>query len=366
MKEIEMHFTSKRSTEIVQRTIPLQGSQDMIRSVTWPFSQEARQYFSVTVEAEAQEYGLIQIRESLESLVKAQAVEAASKAIFDDTNAHLTNAEHELQKIKPGRWSKATLFDLSAFACFIAEFAFTFVTLPFLLNVAPGSFLGVMLAAAPTTAMIVLDVVIARLFENPWQAIQEMKSTSRLRRVLFIGLMAGWLTVLAVANLYVVVLLADAREEASLIYQRLTDPEAEITNENGYDRQIVKKAILAVSVLVTLDGALLLLLGLNETRQCYQFSKARVTVVSLRVKRQVLQQQLLYKEAQVKVCRHNCENARERAKLAERQYKGYRHYQLEQALNALMRVCKASELVDGILLDKAKASDVKLRLSLMN
>jgi hypothetical protein len=166
--------------------------------------------------------------------------------------------------------------------------------------------------------------------------------------------MAAWLTVLAVGNLYVVILLADAREEASLIYQRLTDTEAEITTETGRDSLVVKKAILTVSVMVTLDGALLLLLGLNETRRCWQFTKAHTTVVSLRVKRQSLRQQWLHSEAHVKVCEHNYKNAQERAKLAEMQYKGQRHYQLEQALNAFIRARKASELVDDILLGGRK------------
>jgi hypothetical protein len=326
----------------------------MIRSATWPLSQEAKQCFSATVEAEAHEYGLVTIRESVQSLVKAEADEAESKAEFDDASEHLADAENKLQQTKPASWIKAAIFDLSALTCFTAEFAFTFVTLPFLLNIAPTSFLGVMVAAAPTTAMIMLDVVIARLFEDPWQAVQEIASKSRLRKALLMGLMAGWLTALGAGNLYVVMLLADARQDASLIYQRLTDPETEITTEAGDDSEIVKKAILTVSVMVTLDGAMLLLLGLNETRRCRQFTKARTTMVSLRVKRQALLQRWLHSEAHVKVCEHNYENVQERAKLAKMQYRGHRHYQLEQTLNALMRARKASELVDDILRCTAK------------
>lgn len=354
------HYTKMISIKGCRRRAVLQISDDLIRSATWPLSQVAMQSFATTVDAEAREQGLAEIRQAVESLAVGEADEAAGKAKFNQISASLVIAEEQLQQTEPGRWIKAVIFDLSALACFVAEFAFTYATLPFLLNIAPGSLMGVMVAAAPTTAMVVMDVVIARLFENPYQAVHDVVSRSRLRKLFFGALMACWLSALAAGNIYVVMSLADAREEASLIYQRLTDPEAEIADDAEADNKIVKKAIIAVSVMVTLDGAVLLLMGLNETRRCRRFSRARRTVTVLRAQRQRWHQQWLRSEAVVKLCRHNFENVRERARLAEIQYKGLRYYQLEQTLNARARARKANELVEDILVGRVQAADMKL------
>lgn len=146
--------------------------------------------------------------------------------------------------------------------CFAAEFALSWVTLPFVLNVRRSSPIGVALGLAPATALLVLEVVFARLIEDPWQKLRRA-AQSRWPRAGAAVLMAVFLLALGAANVYTVYYLAEAREEISRVHHALLqDAEAAQT----LDREVVRRAIILVSLVVTVDGALFALLGIRELR----------------------------------------------------------------------------------------------------
>lgn len=108
-------------------------------------------------------YGL-QSAEMEEESLRARA--AAARAV-------LSVAEEAAgEGSRHGSWVKVTLWSLFAAACFDAEFVLTWTALCFVLNVHRMTVLGVLLGAAPPSGLAVLEIFLARLFEEPWQKVR--------------------------------------------------------------------------------------------------------------------------------------------------------------------------------------------------
>jgi hypothetical protein len=157
-----------------------------------------------------------------------------------------------------GSWAKVVIWSLCGLACFAAEFVLSWRSLCFVLNVDRASVLGILLGLAPPSGLAVLEVVLARLFEEPWQ---RLRATGGGRRWLVTAAMGVLLMSLAAGNVMMVVHLAKAREEAARVERILSDPDD--PGDAEIDQAAIDRAVLSVSLLVTLDGAVFLLLSLQ-------------------------------------------------------------------------------------------------------
>jgi len=155
--------------------------------------------------------------------------------------------------------------------CVVGEFSITWQTLPFALNVSSHSFLGVAIGAVPVAALTVVEWVLARGVEHPYQeALTTLSAASTWRRWAANTVMGIFLVLLLVGNIQTIRLLGYAREESAKLHriyenrsqERPTADSAPAEPEVNY--QIINKAIMAVSVAVVVDGALLLLLGMHD------------------------------------------------------------------------------------------------------
>lgn len=256
-------------------------------------------------------------------------------------------AEEKMKQAGPGRLILATLFVLCAVSCFVAEFELTWVTLPFILNITPTSFLGLMLGIAPATALIILDVVLDRLIEGPWQTIREALKASTTRRVGAIAIMALFLLGLGVANIHTVILLAQAREEVARFRHELNAEDE--TAEPTLDRASIDRAILAVSVVVTLDGALFFLLGTRGFRRAFDRRRCVRNLKRQNSEVTSLEAKLSETEARFSELEHVMNQLEERKSLVAEQYRKRTLLNIEKADNAWRSSRRSDELVSEIL-----------------
>jgi len=169
-----------------------------------------------------------------------------------------------------GSLLKILIWALCASACFAAEFVLSWNALCFVLNVEKCTVLGVLLGLAPPSGLAVLEVVIARLFEDPWQELRASAQSTRRTAVRLS--MALLLLALAAGNGITIWHLAKAREVAAqleaVLDRSLTPDETEKEMAN-IDRTAIDRAVLWVSLLVSIDGAIFLLLSLGAGKEIH-------------------------------------------------------------------------------------------------
>jgi len=160
-----------------------------------------------------------------------------------------------------GSWLKILIWTPCAAACFAAEFVLCWNGLCFVLN----TVLGMLLGLAPPSGLAVQEVVIARLFEDPWQELR--RSVASTRRTVVRVAMAVLLAALAAGNGITIWHLAKAREVAfqleSVLNWNLTLDATEKELTSLY-RTTIDRAVMWVSLLVSIDGATFLRLSLGR------------------------------------------------------------------------------------------------------
>ena len=166
-------------------------------------------------------------------------------------------------------WGTGVLFLLAFAACYGAEFIFNRAILPWLLGVDPNAILGLALAAAPATAPVILDRILARLLHiaDPLANVVEAVSPGTRARAIARNIFLG---VAAVLTLYSVWILADARAIASAI---MTGGDA--VGPTEAQRHLLDLALLLVSVVLTVNGALFYLFGAHEVRLAWARLRTR-------------------------------------------------------------------------------------------
>ena len=115
-----------------------------------------------------------------------------------------------------------------------------------------------------------LEVVLARLFEDPWQELRA--SAASTRRTLVRLAMTVLLLALAAGNGITIWHLAKAREVAVQledVLNRNLAPDATEKELAKLDRTAIDRAVLWVSLLVSIDGAIFLLLSLGAGKEIH-------------------------------------------------------------------------------------------------
>ena len=242
---------------------------NLLSGLKFPLRNEARESLLAVLDAEcaqlrravaSQEYSAMRVAEADAELAAERL--KAGRAALDQAKTAADAADRR------GSWLKILIWALGASACFAAEFVLSWNALCFVLNVERWTVLGVLLGLAPPSGLAVLEVVIARLFEDPWQELRA--GVASTRRKVVRSAMAVLLVALAGGNGITIWRLAKAREVAaqleSVLNRNLT-AEATDREMRALDRAAIDQAVLWVSLLVSIDGAIFLVLSLGAGKE---------------------------------------------------------------------------------------------------
>ncbi|MDR4468942.1 MAG: hypothetical protein MRJ68_11725 [Nitrospira sp.] len=229
-------------------------------------------------------WSLLQAEKFRETIAKrrclAEARQSQAEKDRQDHAAQLAALRVEQRALPRPSWARAVLLLMCAFVGLTAEFALTYVTIPFVLDLKRSSLLAILLSLSPVAATLVLDGIFDRLFEQPWLAARSAASSGHdlqngqeaERRMTWFLIMLG----LLVVGMFLA--LGLARMEAVHWQNMLMTPDAttELTPLVSLDL-----ALIVFSIGVLVGTAWLLLLGLRHARLC-----ARHAAVSIRMSSQ--------------------------------------------------------------------------------
>jgi hypothetical protein len=265
-----MTITTRNTSWHAER-VEMPAAANLLSGIKFPLRTEARESLLAIVDAECgqlrravtnQEYSAMRTAEVDAELATARL--QAGRAALDQAKTAADAADRR------GSWLKILIWALCASACFAAEFVLSWNALCFVLNVEKLTVLGVLLGLAPPSGLAVLEVVIARLFEDPWQELRA--SAASTRRALVRAAMAVLLLALAAGNGITIWHLAKAREVAvqvEAVLNRNLTPDATEKELAALDRTAIDRAVLWVSLLVSIDGAIFLLLSLGAGKEIH-------------------------------------------------------------------------------------------------
>jgi hypothetical protein len=265
-----MTITTRSSSLHVER-VEMPAAANLVSSLKFTLRPEARESMLAILDAECgqlrravtnREYSMMRTAEVDAELAAARL--EASRAALEQAKTAADAADRR------GNWLKIVIWALCASACFAAEFVLSWNALCFVLNVEKWTVLGVLLGLAPPSGLAILEVVIARLFEDPWQELRA--SAASVRRTVARVAMAVLLVTLAAGNGITIWHLAKAREVAvqleSVLNRNLTSDATE-KELAKLDRTAIDQAVLWVSLLVSIDGAIFLLLSLGAGKEIH-------------------------------------------------------------------------------------------------
>lgn len=304
--------------------IELDSAASLIADAKVPFSNETRSAVLEVMEAECGQIARSVTERAYSDLKSAETGADLARKRLDAGEAALTEAEKQVGTSPAnGSWVKVFIWSLCGLACFAAEFVLTWTSLCFVLDVPKMSVLGVLLGLAPPSGLAVLEVFLARLFEEPWQRLQASPATGR--RFWTNVAMTSLLASLAAGNALTIVHLAKAREEAIKIQRALLSEEDAPATPVKFDQAAIDRAIVWISVFVSVDGSVFLLLGLAQGARLGERRRVSVALNTRRVKRDRLEADLAASSTKVKNCAEGWRTATQEAALAADRYRAHCH-----------------------------------------
>jgi hypothetical protein len=278
----------ERTTEI----IPIVTAPHVIERLDGPISKSQKEKIEDLIEAEVDV-----ITYDLEEQYQRQFAEArAQEAVIDqhlhESETRLQNAQEALRvaETTPGSFIRALLYWCGAFFAAVCEYYITNVTLPQALDVERTSLLGIALSLGPVVAFIALEKPLELLQQSSW-------------RKTYIAFLWG---VLVPACLITVALLAAARHEVARVVQALLQGQEHIM----FDDQALNRAILALSLLLAIAGALFLVWAHQHGGLWLRYRKVLFRVRRAQKQRNVYLLQKSQQTAEVEVCRRRASEHR--------------------------------------------------------
>jgi len=319
-----------RNTSLHAELVEMPAAANLLSDLRRPVSTEARESLLAILDAECgqlrhavtnQEYSVMRTAESDAELAAARL--RAGRTALDQAKTVADAADRR------GNWLKILIWALCASACFSAEFVLSWNALCFVLNVEKWTVLGVLLGLAPPSALAMLEVVIARLFEDPWQELRS--SAASARRAVVRVAMAVLLLALAAGNGVTIWHLAKAREVASQvesILNRNLTPDATAKAMTALDRTEIDRSVLWVSLLVSLDGAIFLLLSLGAGQEIHNRRIADREVAKARSERARLETEAVRASSVADAVHESWKTVSEKAEGEAERYRAYCLYLL--------------------------------------
>jgi hypothetical protein len=231
--------------------------------------------------------GLGLVERNIESLADLMREATRSRNHSETVAARLAARAAEVEAVEAEKaWTtaEALLANLSPasmwrlFVCLTfgvlagaGEYAVSWMTLPALLGIEPESVLGLLVAFLPVAA--------AKALETPFGWVWDLvahwwKSPRALVKTCAFALAATLVSTIIGANMLMLLYQGPAREESAKVLERLTAGDAEAS----VDHQAAGDAILVVSIVVVLDGALFFLLIDRELDKLRHWIRARRSV----------------------------------------------------------------------------------------
>ena len=320
------------------RTTVLKTAPELIRAIRFPENQAALEHLRHMAQEQGDEVAGACRRMFHRELTEAETAQAqAERRLRECREQHAaveTGLRHQAAQPE-GSWAKAVICAISVCACFAAEFVLTWHALTFMLNVDKRSLLGVLLGLAPPCALAVLELALSRLLEEPWRRLRALPTATR-RGHLMEALMALFLVALAWGNIRTVLLLAQAREEAAKTQYILLHDETAAVEP---DREVIRLAVVAVSLCVTTDGALFLLLCLIESKAIARRLRATREAARLRARLETLESEAARAWAAAEIGRKGWQDAEETARLAAARFRSQCLFEMEETLNRSRLEC---------------------------
>jgi len=322
------------------------GIAALAESLPKPVSAAAAQMVRDKIDAQAE---LVKVANAGKLLREWEAAKAVTKSALGACEKHLRWHEEALREfaaVEPAHLLRIVIWGFCALICASAEFALTWETLPFILNVAKRTFLGVMLGAAPAAGVAVLEVGIAAVLAACSRVMLQQMDSSRLRKCAAWGLLALSIGLLIGGNVYTVRILADAREEVAKVRRNLErqDGEAEAEVNQG----VIKEAIVAVSVAVTIDGAIFLMLLMEDFKRLDRRVKIGIRIALMRRREGRLHNALHQAEAEEKYREQRWGAREEFLKAVVEEYRQECLLELQRALDQKTARRSLAEVVNDI------------------
>jgi len=333
-------IVSSSSTE----QISLSAAASLIGAAKQPFSAESRDAVLEAMEAECGQLARSVHDKASSELHSADvAKELVAKRLRESEAALAEADEHVRAAPKGGSWVKIVIWTLCGLACFAAEFVLTWTALCFVLDVPRMTVLGVLLGLAPPCGLAVLEVALARLFEEPWQ---RLRGTPASPRRLVANLAMGvLLTALALGNGFTIVHLARAREEAIKIQRDVQNDRTAPAAPANFDQKAIDTAVLWISVCVCVDGSVFLLLALTQAAVLRERARLKAALAAEKAARAALEIEHAAAVSRAADAAEACRTADEDASLTADRYRAHCHYLIAEK-NAARTEVPLEDLVD--------------------
>ncbi len=258
-----MNYLTFHSHDRKTDSVPIISSLDAIKNLGGSITSGMKAVIRELIESEACLVAYDVARRFQREHREALAKYAEIIHKINDTEARLTDAGKALESAlaAPGSLIISVIYWVCSACALICEFFLTNSTLPFALDLDPNSYQGLALSLAPAVAFIIVEQPIERLAESAWR-----KSYM------------CFLMLLLVANICTAGLVAMARHEVARWLQAVAMGEENI----AFDDAALNRAILAISLVLVLDGALFLYGARREGSRWWKCWTARNKVAELR------------------------------------------------------------------------------------
>jgi hypothetical protein len=332
---LKMHGPKrKRSKRMTRETIVsssyteqinLGSAASIIAAAKLPFSKESASAVVEVLEAECGQMAQSVSRRAYSELHSAGAEAELLEKRLRESEAALAEADN-LARSAPAGGSRINvlIWSLCSLACFAAEFVLTWTALCFVLDVPRMTVLGVLLGLAPPCGLAILEVCLARLFEEPWQRLRSAAASTRrlLTNVAMIALLVG----LALGNGFTIVHLAKAREEAIKIQRDVQSDETTPALPATFGQKTIDTAVLWISVCVCVDGSVFLLLALAQSALLRDRRRLNAALDAARADRSRLEKERAAAASRLKNAGEAWSAADEEAALVAERYRAHCRY----------------------------------------
>jgi hypothetical protein len=336
-------IVSSSSTE----QIKLSAAASLIVAAKGPFSEESSTAVLEVLEAECGQLARSVSEKAYSEHHSAESAADLAGKRLKEGEAALADAEDRARTVPSGgSWIKTLIWSFCSVACFAAEFVLTWTALCFVLDVPRMTVLGVLLGLAPPCGLAVLEVFLARLFEEPWQRLRTAPASAR--RLGTNLAMAALLAVLALGNGMTIVHLAKAREEAIKIQRDVLNEQDPPVTPVKFDQEAIDRAILWISVCVCVDGSVFLLLALAQGALLRDRSRMNAALAAARNARRNLEAELAAAGSRLKDCTEALREADQDAALAAERYRAHCHYLIAEK-NSPRSDAPLEELIDSAI-----------------
>ncbi len=333
--------------------IRLNSAASLIDAASAPFSDQSDAAVRGVVDAECGQLARSVPERACAELHAAEAAAELAAKRLADSEATVSRAGENLQTGPAGgSWIKVVLWLVCTVACFAAEFVLTWTALCFVLDIPRMTVLGVLLGLAPPCGLAVLEVALARLFEEPWQRLRSAPASRRRWAAnISMGLLLG---ALAVGNGATLVHLAKAREEAIKIQRDLTSDDSSPEQPGKFYQAAIDRAILWIGVCVCVDGSVFLLLALAEGLRLRDRKRLENALAAARASRHSAENGRASAQSRLKDCEEAARLADHDGSLAAERYRAHCHY-LIAAKNAAGCEVPLEDIVNRSILRRFSA-----------